>query len=304
MPGSILAKSVPSLQSTQYGASSITDDSFDKVWRWVHFTTESGLPSNDVLDIFESADHTVWASTSLGTAWYDGFQWITIFPQPCILTGNYLNGILLRAGTEGESLYYCSKQSVELLQTNIQAAVPLSGDSVLVLKRGKLLCLRYNPAHTITPFPAPPTNNFSYLIKTKNNTVWISNSTSLYRWDGNAWKFFSTSSMPIGAHGMGMGKTFEQNSNGTGIYFSLFDNPERGLWEWNTFSPPKRIVTEKPEPALSLDINSNDDAIVIYRTDNIRLRTHFVWSTLSLNFIGVNNLHMGLFLANGDIVCF
>lgn len=47
-------------------------------WRWVHFTTESGLPSNQVGQVFETSDSTVWVSTSLGLAWYDGFKWIPI----------------------------------------------------------------------------------------------------------------------------------------------------------------------------------------------------------------------------------
>ena len=48
---------------------------FDEVWRWVEFTTVSGLPSDRILDVVETGDSTVWAVTSSGLAWYDGFRW-------------------------------------------------------------------------------------------------------------------------------------------------------------------------------------------------------------------------------------
>ena len=50
-------------------------DTFRDAWRWAHFTTASGLPSNTVYGITEATDGTVWASTEAGLAWYDGFIW-------------------------------------------------------------------------------------------------------------------------------------------------------------------------------------------------------------------------------------
>ena len=55
-------------------------------WRWAHFTTTSGLPSNIVESVIEADDSTVWVSTAKGIAWYDGYRWIpvivdSLFPQ-------------------------------------------------------------------------------------------------------------------------------------------------------------------------------------------------------------------------------
>ena len=56
------------------GASSAADPySFTERWRWVHFTTQDGLPSNRILDVCEAQDGTMWASTVSGLAWYDGY---------------------------------------------------------------------------------------------------------------------------------------------------------------------------------------------------------------------------------------
>ena len=48
---------------------------FAERWRWVHFTTWSGLPSDDVLQVLEDAEGVPWAATAAGLAWYDGHRW-------------------------------------------------------------------------------------------------------------------------------------------------------------------------------------------------------------------------------------
>ena len=51
-----------------------TDPLYDE-WRWVPFTTVSGMPSNSVIDVFETTTGVMWALTARGLAWYDGFRW-------------------------------------------------------------------------------------------------------------------------------------------------------------------------------------------------------------------------------------
>src|SRR5438552_16098784 len=53
-------------------------DTFNDAWRWVHFTIESGLPSNHLTSIVEAKDGTTWAATSAGLAYYDGFRWVAV----------------------------------------------------------------------------------------------------------------------------------------------------------------------------------------------------------------------------------
>ena len=45
-------------------------DTFNESWRWVHFTTESGLPSSNVSDIVETPDSTLRAIAGAGGAIY------------------------------------------------------------------------------------------------------------------------------------------------------------------------------------------------------------------------------------------
>ena len=52
-----------------------------EAWRWVHYTTQSGLPTNHVDDVIETPAGTVWAVTEAGLAWYDGYQWHALDPS-------------------------------------------------------------------------------------------------------------------------------------------------------------------------------------------------------------------------------
>ena len=67
-------------------------DIFNESWRWAHFTTESGLPSNNIYNIIETADSTLWALSDAGIAWYDGFQWINV-PIAKSMLPNFLGPI-------------------------------------------------------------------------------------------------------------------------------------------------------------------------------------------------------------------
>src|ERR1041384_8492925 len=48
---------------------------FDEAWRWVEFTTESGLPSNRVTGVVETGEGTGWAGTRAGLPWSADFPW-------------------------------------------------------------------------------------------------------------------------------------------------------------------------------------------------------------------------------------
>ena len=79
-----------------------------EAWRWVHFTTDSGLPSNQVLQVVETPAGTVWAATQRGLAWYDDYRWHAI--------------------REGDGIPERASQQL----------VPLPDDSVLAVMDGRL----------------------------------------------------------------------------------------------------------------------------------------------------------------------
>src|SRR5262245_60352084 len=56
-------------------ASSDLNRDLSQPWRWTQFSTSSGLPSDQVTEVVELEDGTVWCSTPAGIAWYDGYRW-------------------------------------------------------------------------------------------------------------------------------------------------------------------------------------------------------------------------------------
>ncbi len=48
---------------------------FGEDWRWVLFDEEHGLPSTHINSLLQSSDGTMWAATTRGLAYYDGFDW-------------------------------------------------------------------------------------------------------------------------------------------------------------------------------------------------------------------------------------
>ena len=60
------------------GVAGAQGDPFHEAWRWAHYTTEAGLPSDRVLALVEASDGTPWVHTIRGLAWYDDFRWVQV----------------------------------------------------------------------------------------------------------------------------------------------------------------------------------------------------------------------------------
>src|SRR6266849_4180254 len=105
---------------------------------WTRFTTESGLPTNHVGNIFELSDGTPWVSTPLGLAWFDGCQWTPIdssrgLPRSVTQVVDFNDSLVALAGEPGRKLYIGTKTGFHLLsrERNVQWFVPLTGTSLL-----------------------------------------------------------------------------------------------------------------------------------------------------------------------------
>ena len=53
------------------------EDPLQEDWRWVRYGVESGLPSERLLGLVESAG-TLWVATDEGMAWFGGYRWNAI----------------------------------------------------------------------------------------------------------------------------------------------------------------------------------------------------------------------------------
>ncbi|MBI4535261.1 MAG: hypothetical protein HY708_03215, partial [Ignavibacteriae bacterium] len=150
--------------------------SFDEEWRWVLFTTESGLPSNFVFSVVETNDGTVWVATTAGIAWYDGYQWIPVgsstgFPAgaPLSIVADLSDSLLV---TMGKKTFRVTTTGFrEIPVRNVVSCIPFGRDSLLI-QTDSLLWL-YNRG-TLRRFTKLPTKGtVRQLWRARGGGVWL-----------------------------------------------------------------------------------------------------------------------------------
>ncbi|MEX0736812.1 MAG: hypothetical protein WD182_05170, partial [Bacteroidota bacterium] len=154
-------------------------------WRWVHFTTASGLPDNNVSSITEGRDGTPWAATRNGLAWYDGYRWRSVQGDgvpPLQAT------IMVPYGQEeifalmGNRLYRAARGtmsavplSVEGKEETVFSIVSLQDSLILAYTRKGLWTY---DGTTLHPFPHPEGDELlsdgnPNLWKTEKGDIWL-----------------------------------------------------------------------------------------------------------------------------------
>ncbi|GEM_PF-1086842 len=273
---------------------------FDEDWRWVHFTTESGLPSNIIFEIRETPGGTPWVNTPKGYAWYNGHQWV---PAPSFLGNNDPGGVLFSTASETmfvHSLGKCYWLTTTGVQTiwlprDIDEAFPLSHDTIFLrINDSSFLGV----AGRIIPFTLKDPPPVTTIHQTTNGRFWTISRNGLYHMDGSNWKLKMSSRVIFcGTFNSGVA----ENKHGTGLFSFSVPAEERGLWEWYNHSTPNRSKSEKFNLIRAYDVGPNDEAIVMYETRAVRFRRGGIWMSAT----GIENRIRGItkvrFRENGDI---
>src|SRR2546426_3039817 len=177
-------------------------EKFDEEWRWSHFTTESGLPSNQVYAVTETPDSIVWAATSGGLAWFDGFQWHSL-PDTSAFYKRRAAAIV--ANTDGSlfvifdhTLHRCTKEGltpipvfIDTTDVGVLAILPMSNLGYLVQGGDtKIYLFKDNAFHQ---FGTPSTPEFrggkpSLHSSGGKQGAWLSTPSGLYKWTATGWR--------------------------------------------------------------------------------------------------------------------
>jgi signal transduction histidine kinase/ligand-binding sensor domain-containing protein len=281
----------------------------DEQWRWVHFTTASGLPSDYITSLTETRDGTLWVGTRAGIAWYDGYEWIRIDSSlglppgcPASMVPNLRDSILVMIeNTVLEyPLYIGSKKGFRVIPLGrIGAAVPFVRDSLLVLKNSSLSIYdkgRLTPFHS-SLFPREWDGKYE-LWGTKEGSVWVNCPGGLYRWEGVDWNCelkADSTRFTLTPH------ILVENDNGTGL--ASIDEPfdRRGLWEWNKHSRPSLSIEVSGYFVKAADVGPDDEAVAVGASDEIRFRRRGIWSTVHFQHDQVRDIECVRFRSNGDL---
>lgn len=291
-------------------SSSAQLETLREAWRWVQFTTESGLPSNEVHDILETSDGTVWAATAAGLAWYDGFRWHEskiskgLIDQLPILIGEdsetelalIINGMIYKGGKLGFHHFPVSTEG----KPNMITSAAVYNRGFLIIDHYQLF---YCDSQSVHAFSNPLSEterlaiwNATKIWKPRSKKIWFNCLKGLYSWEDGRWK------LRLGGkdHVFWVRK-IEERFRDKGLAAVDLQLNDVGIWEWDSGKDPRQSSTERNQPVKTFDIAPNGDVIAVYESGEIRIRRKEVWSTfdpVTSEFTGVLFVK---FRENGDL---
>jgi signal transduction histidine kinase/ligand-binding sensor domain-containing protein len=289
----------PALPPVAANAQSIP---FQDSWRWAHFTTESGLPSDQVFCITETPDGTIWAGTQKGLAWFDGYFWNSLdirqgIPADQIaLIEPYgrdsvfctIHGVLYLGGKNGFKLMISGDSTQSVVLANKGQILVLGGDDLFMLESNRLRLLS-TPAH---PISTGPRN----LWRTSTGNLWLNTVRGLYRGDGRRWSLV----VPSAGYSTQIQNVVEDRK-GNGLAAVVFPRDFQGIREWKRGGVGRLSSSERSGGQLAMDVSPAGDVLVAYEYGDIRLRHQGLWSSIEPRPKEFNSTHALKFGTNGDL---
>ncbi|MBI5215638.1 MAG: PAS domain S-box protein [Ignavibacteriae bacterium] len=253
---------------------------FDDPTRWIHFTTESGLPSNDVAQIFEGSNGTMWSSTPHGISWFDGFEWRPILsdsPDNQLPPGGILGEIkdsLLVHGSDG-SLYIGNRVFRKLPVENVDDVALLHDSLIIVRKQEQLWQFKNNHLslyhHPDKSFPS----RVFLLIPVRKGTAFLDATSGLCRFTKHSITFmFNNSRDRVGLN------FIQENKSGNGIISIKQPSISRGVWSWDSSGNLKQEKTEGKDAVVAVGIGENNERFVVYKSGLVRRSVSGNWETV------------------------
>jgi PAS domain S-box-containing protein len=275
-------------------------------WRWLQFTTDDGLPSNQVLSITETKSGTVWATTEFGAAWYNGFYWQSVSKKDGL--PERLSNVMIPDDKDsvymlisGE-IYYGGQNGFRKIPITINGtdvnvnSIALLQKELLFTTNEKLYILHNTSASDFYFNPINLDNQKIYYTFQTRYSTWISTNLGLYRWENNEWilKLESAQAQLKIAH-------LAEDTLGNGIAFIASPRSYFGVWEWSRTSQPQKNQTIGITNILALDIYSDENAIIIKEPEVVQVRQNGKWTSLQSVPIQLKNAHLLKYRYNGDI---
>lgn len=252
-------------------------------WRWVQFTENSGLPSNDILDVFETTTGIVWVRTDAGLAWYDGFVWQPVGPAEGLPLGIIsqakpgLNGDVLVVAEE--KYYHGTTHGFQFVpvvvdgdSVSVSQVLPRNEDQVYVFSDQALFMVQNGESFELGALPkASLSTQKRQVVRTRSGRIWSLSSVGLHEWGETAW-------IPQ-VLGHGFADIVEDVSGE--LIFSEHSAVQQGLWIWPTDGTPKYKEQEATGLIVTaMHMAANGDVVVVYASGLVEVRRGEVWTKL------------------------
>lgn len=268
-------------------------EQFYESWRWSHFTTRNGLPSDIIEDIIETDDGTVWVSTAKGIAWYDGFRWNKVLDNQGLsekqitkFVKGINNNILVINDNKlfvGDTLRFFQIRKDDISFNKVISAGVID-NSIFVATSDTL-----NPFIEIRDEIILNTYywNCGNIYTTRNKKIYLSNIDGIFE-----------ITLPHKKILLPFSEIRSICDNLVGETFFTLDSPKDRIGLWQRINN-KLIHTDaiRNIPIRSVDISSKGFAALVYETGNIFLRINNSWLPLypipeqlkGVNFIKFDN---------------
>jgi len=287
---------------------------FSEAWRWVPFKTNTGLPSNSVYDVLETPAGTVWAATNTGPAWYDGYRWTAMGPEqgaPADKPGSMARhgndevlmvarGRLYRGGRDGFVPLAIEVEGVDYQAIDVREAE--AGNNFLRASRDAyspfvLLHFDGDDFRVLSTIPRGASKVDSPSWSDGNGTLWLNTVSALERWRDGSWekKLIAPPGEPLHVDRL------VQSADGTGLAQIAYPPDYRGLWEWRDGGAPVHNANEPADLLESMAIAPSGDAVVFYRSGDIRFRENGHWSAIERAPAEIAGVLFAEFRDDGDL---
>lgn len=277
-------------------------------WRWVLFTTDSGLPDNTVFSVTEGHDGTPWAATRNGLSWYDGYRWRPVklpgsLPSPASVVLPFHREDML--AVIANRLYRVTREELvampfrhEGMEENIYSIVPFRDSLFMIYTRMGLWTYHGGTFH---PFSGPEGDRFlsdgnPNLWRTDRGDIWLNTANGLYRRQNGSWNRV----MQYGEFYFAI-KSIVQNKKGQGIATIVLPSNQQGLWEWTGNGTPVRSKTERLALVQSIDFDLNEHPLVAYESGEVRFRRNSRWENFFPLPPQMAHIQFLKFRENGDL---
>lgn len=248
---------------------------YTEQWRWAHFTTESGLPSNTISDVVETTDGVPWAATSGGLFWYDGFRWRPP-KDTSLLPRERPSWLLADAGGRlitviGGRIYAGDANRFERFDEGFyrqldgaEAIVPIGKQAYMVFSAGSILRVRGGTAERVAQ---PSTFDVAgkRFFYTRGGGIWINTKDGIFRWDGTRFR------LALGVSGKPM-EILDLIEDDHHLTIASIAHPMtfRGIWRWKGDGTPVRDAECGRDFLRTMDVSPSGEVLAVYRSGELR----------------------------------
>ena len=280
-------------------------------WRWVHFGTESGLPSNRIFNVFESGDSVMWIHTSRGLAWYDGMEW-----HPREIAGfaeTNAEGVRISPDTVGllitfqGKMFSVGRDTVEYLPiadsdsgANVIGGWRDADGSILALGASKIYRIKDGSMLAMHDYPIPVPGQFvnqaqNFLVPT-DRSVWLKAGSTVFRYEKEHWfKVFDSPSGYLRVNHI------VENHRGAGLAVLEPVSGDVRVYDRTPAGGLKMLNRELGDLIQSITISESGTTLILYSSGKLRLRENGRWTWLPPLPSPVRQARVVRFRSNGDL---